>query len=99
MRNVFASCVLLIGFGGKRLQNCRTKKISGLILPTVAGPAVSLVVCKCAYIPQLCRNICSTLSTAFQSTFSDQFDSLYPLSTGPTISTDKLILSIVERSC
>jgi len=94
-----AGCVLMPCLGGKLAQNHGKKIAHDSRLTTATTRRVTTAVRKYALIPLFCSYISSSLSTAIQSIFPDQTSSLYPLSTGPTISTDKLILSIVERSC
>lgn len=97
-KHPLAACVLLPNLGGKPVQKLREKMVFGFTLPTTSTRGIVTVVCKDTFIPQFCRNIPSSLSTAARSVFSDETSYLYPLSTGPTIRTDKLILYIVERS-
>lgn len=99
LSKVVANCALLPVFRGKLVQNHRRNTAGLSPLPTAAGFTRRSAVRKTTSGTQFHRTLYPTLSTLFLHTFSDQTGELYPLSTGPTMSTDKVILHIVERSC
>ena len=99
MRNtVIAGCALVPAFRGKLVQKYRRNAGNVWVLPTATSHTSRPVVRKAISSPQFERILCSTLSTAVLQVFPDQSSGLYPLSTGPTISKNKINEYIVERS-
>lgn len=96
---VAASCAFVSNFGGKPVQNHWRNVMEPSALATGTTHTSRLVVRKAISNPQFHRGLYPSLSTAILPTFSDQPHGLCPLSTGPTISTDKVNEYIVERSC
>lgn len=95
---VATDCALMSTFRGKLVQNFRRNTANLSPLTTDADYPNRSTVRKTLSSPQFHRTLCSAFSTAILHTFSDQMSRLYPLSTGPTISKDKINLYIVERS-
>lgn len=99
MRNVIMTdCVLVPAFRGKLVQKYRRNAGNFSIMPTAANRTNCPAVRKAIGDPQFHRILYPALSTAILRTFTDQISGLYPLSTGPTISKNKINKYIVERS-